>query len=110
MQPRDDESKEESLFEKDILEISFLDLLRYLAGRRKVRYQIEEYLYGDPCSSKFLRSIKAVVKEGDECRLSVEFGVRIALAALTWIAFVEPRTADKVKNIIKELLYILNEV
>lgn len=92
------------LFEKDILDISFVDLLALLASK-KSKYRLEEIL-SDPCKSRFLKRIKAVKVEEDECKFSTEFGVRIALAGISWIAVVVPERREELKKIASILLEI----
>ena len=93
------------LFEKDILDISFVDLLALLASK-KSKYRLEEIL-SDPCKSRFLKRIKAVkIDENDECRFSTEFGVRVALAGISWIAVVVPERREELKKIASILLEI----
>jgi len=96
-----------SLFEKDILEIHYMDLLQLLASRM-TKYRLEEIL-AEPCKSKFLRKIKAVKIEDNDCRFSVEFGVRVALAALSWLAVTAPDRVEDLKRIASILLEILSE-
>lgn len=95
------------LFEKDPLDISYLDLLAFLVSK-KTKYKLEEILE-DPCKSRFLKRVKAVKVEDDECRLSTEFGVRMALAAISWIAYVAPETVEKLKQVASILLEIMEE-
>jgi len=96
-----------SLFEKDVLDIHYLDLLEILVSK-KTKYRLEEVL-AEPCKSKLLRNIKAVKIEDNDCRFSVEFGVRVALAAVSWIAAVYPERSDDLKKVVAILLDILSE-
>jgi len=97
-----------SLFEKDLLDLSYWDLLELIASRR-TKQKIED-LFEDPCKSRFLKNIRLVKEEDGECRFSSEFAVRIALAALTWIVHIAPDKTDVVKDIISKLLEIYSEV
>ena len=92
------------LFEKDVLDISFIDLLEFLAGR-VTRYRLEEIL-SEPCKSRFLRRVKAIKIVDGECRFSTEFGVRVALAGISWIAFIVPEKREELKRIVSILLEI----
>jgi len=96
-----------SLFEKDLLDISFWDLLEYLVSKR-TKYKLEELLE-NPCKSRFLKKIKAVKEEDEECKFSTEFGVRVALAALSWIYSLAPERAEDIKKIVSILLEIYSE-
>jgi len=93
-----------SLFEKDLLEISYRELLEILVSR-KTRYKLNEVL-ANPCKSRFLKNIRAVKVEDDKCEYSVEFGVRVALAGISWIAMVAPETMPQLKQIASILLDI----